>query len=301
MIRLTRVHLCLALFILAVISTITAVLLCAHQVLQLNHRKLNENPFTFFKLKETTPSNTTASPTTTRQPRFRFIWSRFMNLTGYDEDPKMTASFQINSGDWHLVYIEDTHHQQINHQDPHNCQWDLKKEIWGGEKETGGCHQPQTALTHGLGKSRLFWNCWQRTEDCCNRFFISLVKQIWDFNIVCKDCFQGIWLEVLTGTFLCFLTFGCALIMIRYNSQSQKVHLLITPFEAINDVVLQWVMLQYRLGHDLCWWPFFAILWRCHCTRVLLRPCCCFPLSHPGGAPYCSQYLSSLNLNLDVF
>ena len=39
------------------------------------------------------------------------------NLTGYD-DAKMTPSFQINSGDWRLLYIEDIHHQQINHQDP---------------------------------------------------------------------------------------------------------------------------------------------------------------------------------------
>merc|ERR1719220_2675373 len=51
MIRLNRVHLCLTLFTIAVVSTVTAVLLCAHQ------------------LKETTPSNTTVSPTTTRQPR----------------------------------------------------------------------------------------------------------------------------------------------------------------------------------------------------------------------------------------
>jgi len=49
---LNGVHLCLALFTLAVISTVTAVLLCAHQ------------------FKETTASNTTVSPTTTtRQPR----------------------------------------------------------------------------------------------------------------------------------------------------------------------------------------------------------------------------------------
>ena len=41
MVRLNGVHLCLALFTLAVISTVTAVLLCAHQVLQLNQRKLN--------------------------------------------------------------------------------------------------------------------------------------------------------------------------------------------------------------------------------------------------------------------
>ena len=41
MVRLNGVHLCLALFTLAVISTVTAVLLCAHQVPQLNQRKLN--------------------------------------------------------------------------------------------------------------------------------------------------------------------------------------------------------------------------------------------------------------------
>ena len=39
------------------------------------------------------------------------------NLTGYD-DAKMTPSFQINSVDRRLFYIEDIHHQQINHQDP---------------------------------------------------------------------------------------------------------------------------------------------------------------------------------------
>jgi len=56
LIRLNRVHLCLALFILAVISTVTAVLLCAHQ------------------LKETVPSNATVSPTTTtRQPRSTLV------------------------------------------------------------------------------------------------------------------------------------------------------------------------------------------------------------------------------------
>jgi len=65
MIRLNRVHLCLALFILAVISTVTAVLLCAHQ------------------LKETTPSNTTVSPTTTRQPRSTVVTGTTSTLKTY--------------------------------------------------------------------------------------------------------------------------------------------------------------------------------------------------------------------------
>ena len=179
MIRLNRVHLCLALFILAVISTVTAVLLCAHQVMRRNQRQLNPISWPYFqpfsswrKQRPQTPPYLQPPPDNQGSacyevvrfptPRLRLGW---VFLKGY-EDAKMTPSFQINSGDWHHIYIEDIHHQQINHQNPHNCQ------IWGEEKEIGGGHhKPQTALPHGLGKSRLFWNCWQRTENCCNRFF----------------------------------------------------------------------------------------------------------------------------------
>lgn len=61
LIRLNRVHLCVALFILAVLSTVTAVLLCAHQ------------------FKETSHSSTTASPSTTRQPRSTTLSSHSTN------------------------------------------------------------------------------------------------------------------------------------------------------------------------------------------------------------------------------
>ena len=70
LIRLNRVHLCVALFILAVLSTVTAVLLCAHQVL--TEEKEKRFIIILFKFKETSHSSTTASPSTTRQPRFGF-------------------------------------------------------------------------------------------------------------------------------------------------------------------------------------------------------------------------------------
>ena len=70
LIRLNRVHLCVALFILAVLSTVSAVLLCAHQVLTGEKEKLFI--IILFKFKETSHSSTTASPSSTRQPRFGF-------------------------------------------------------------------------------------------------------------------------------------------------------------------------------------------------------------------------------------
>ena len=43
----------------------------------------------------------------------------------------------------------------------------------------------------------------------------------------------------------------------------------------------------HRLGYDFSWWPFSAILWWSHCSRVLLWSCCCLTLSHPWGVSSC--------------
>ena len=46
------------------------------------------------------------------------------------------------------------------------------------------------------------------------------------------------------------------------------------------------------MGHDLGWWLISAIMWWCHCTWVLLWPCCCISLSHPRGAYYWAVMLT---------